>query len=643
MPLATPSLVCKRIRRAIFLLTLAYGITVPVLAQNAPVDAATEPDAGKIILPNSVPDPLEPVNRVIWTFNRGVLTGVVKPSGKVYRFVVRKPMRTALRNAGRNVTYPGRLINNLLQEKWTGARDESYRFFCNTILGLGGLIDVAGMWNIPKSDADFGETFGTWGWKPQAYLMLPIAGPSNERDALGMAADTAANPLTYFYPYSYISTGITYNNLTESVDDYVLSIRSEADPYSILQYTTTFTREHRVVDFEVKGEQDGPSLETLQSVFFTFKDRQFPGRGRTLWTEIPGTGRQLGFTYWMQPKKAPVVYIVPGLGSHRLAGTAIALAELVYAHGFSAVTVSSTYNFEFMERSASVPLPGYTPIDAHDLHVALTEVDNRLRRKFPARLGPRALMGYSMGGFHSLFIAGTHATNQNSLLQFERYVAINTPVRLLHSVSVLDDYYAAPLAWPAGERTDDIRNTFLKVAALSQTSLQPQGSLPFSAVESKFLVGFAFRLILRDTIFTSQLRHNQGVLQNEIKRLRREPVYREILDYSFQDYLQKFLVPYYQTRGIDLSNREALEKASDLRVYTDTLQDDPGIRLIQNADDILLAPEDLAWLQSTFGSDRLTVFERGGHLGNLAYPDVQKAILQAIESLKEAETQHAGK
>jgi len=47
----------------------------------------------------------------------------------------------------------------------------------------------------------FGQTFGQWGWKPQCFIMLPVYGPSNERDTLGLACDTAANPLLYIAPY----------------------------------------------------------------------------------------------------------------------------------------------------------------------------------------------------------------------------------------------------------------------------------------------------------------------------------------------------------------------------------------------------------------------------------------------------------
>ena len=125
-----------------------------------------------MVLPESVPDPIEPFNRVMWAFNKGLMTDIVKPTSRVYRFVVAKPVRTSIGNFGRNLTFPGRLINNALQGKWGGARDESYRFFCNTTVGVAGFFDVGTQWHIPKSDADFGQTFGQWGWRPQCFIML---------------------------------------------------------------------------------------------------------------------------------------------------------------------------------------------------------------------------------------------------------------------------------------------------------------------------------------------------------------------------------------------------------------------------------------------------------------------------------------
>ena len=634
---------CRRPRLEFQILALCASLfCLPFARAQQPTNAPAE----TVVLPASVPDPIEPFNRVMWSFNKGVMTGVIKPTSKVYRGVTPKPVRTGIGNFGKNLTYPGRLINNLLQGKWNGARDESYRFACNTTVGLGGFFDMGTKWKIPKSDADFGQTFGQWGWKPGCFIMLPILGPSNERDVLGLAADTAANPLmyvspyefdgnkplTYLGPYTYLHLGVMYNDLSDSVGEYVRFSQAEADPYSEIQYAWTFARANRVADFQVKGERDEASLETLESVFFTYKDPEFPGRGKTRAVRMSATGKKLKVTVWLQPKRAPVVYIVPGLGSHRLAQPSIALAELVFSNGFSAVCISSAFNFEFMEHASTAAMPAYLPVDGHDVHVALTEIDHRLRALFPDRLGETAVMGYSMGALHSLFIAATGPTNESSLIQFDRCVAINTPVRLLHGVSKLDEFYRAPLEWPATNRTDSIENTFLKVADLSKSTLTPQTSLPFSAVESKFLIGLTFRLKLRDIIYSSQRRNNQGVLQQPIRKMRREPVYQEILQYSYQDYFQKFAVPYYWSAGMD-STAEALEKAGDLRTYDAGLRANPNIRVIVNQNDFLLTDEDLAWLHATFGPEQLTVFTQGGHLGNLANPTVQKTIVEALAGL----------
>lgn len=604
-------------------------------APSVPAGWTYDSTPGTFNLPPSVPDPIEPFNRFVWAFNKDAMIGVIKPTSKVYRFIVRKPLRDAIYNFGRNLTYPDRLINNLLEGKWAGARHETDRFFCNTVAGAAGFVDVASKWKIPKADADFGQTFGQWGWKPKVFLMLPLLGPSNDRDATGLIGDSLANPLTYFPPYSYTTYGIDYNNITDSVDEFVRFSRAEMDPYSEIQYAWTFARENKVADFRVKGEKDESSLDTLQLVFFSYKNPEFPNRGKTKSVLIPSTGRKLKFTYWLQPGRAPVVYIIPGLGSHRLAEPALALAELVYQKGFSAVCVSSAYNSEFMEAASTADMPAYTPIDAHDEHVALTEIDHLLRTAHPNRLGATALMGYSMGAFHSLFIAAASETaSTDSLLKFDRIVAINTPVRLLYGVSKLDEFYQAPLEWPATERTADIENTFLKVAALSSTSLRPQTSLPFNAVESKFLIGLTFRFILRDIIFTSQLHHNQGVLEHPIKKYRREPLYQEILLFTYRDYFQQFAMPYYKSRGIDLTDTANLAKAADLRTYAADLKTNPNIRLLLNRNDFLLADEDYEWLRSTFAPEQMTVFEKGGHLGNLSHPTVQKAILNALEDLR---------
>ena len=177
----------------------------------------------------------------------------------------------------------------------------------------------------------------------------------------------------------------------------------------------------------------------------------------------------------------------------------------------------------------------------------------------------------------------------------------------------------------------------MKVAALSRSKLTPQTSLPFSAIESKFLIGLTFRLILRDVIYSSQERNNQGVLHQPIHNFRRDRVYQEILQYSYQDYFDKFAIPYYSARNLGAPTADALEKAGDLRTYETSLHANPDIRVVVNQNDFLLTDDDLAWLHATFAPEELTVFPQGGHLGNLYNPAVQKTILAALTPMRPPE------
>src|SRR5258708_36335031 len=100
-----------------------------------------------------------------------------------------------------------------------------------------------------------------------------------------------------------------------------------------------------------------------------------------------------------------------------------------------------------MEHASTCDVPSYPPADVRDLHVALSEIDHRLDAVYRGRLGSRALMGYSMGAFQSLFLAAQAATNEAPLVRFERYIAIDSPVDLRYSVTSLDQFYRGPLAW----------------------------------------------------------------------------------------------------------------------------------------------------------------------------------------------------
>ena len=152
---------------------------------------ATPPD------PAGVNDPYEATNRAIFDFNLKVDRLALKPTAEIYQDYVPEGGRDALRAALDNLHAPVVLANDLLQGEGSRAVDTSGRFLINSTLGLGGLFDVAARLGIESHDEDFGQTLAVWGAGEGPYVMLPLLGPSNPRDAAGKAVDIALDPTEY--------------------------------------------------------------------------------------------------------------------------------------------------------------------------------------------------------------------------------------------------------------------------------------------------------------------------------------------------------------------------------------------------------------------------------------------------------------
>ncbi len=146
-----------------------------------------------------VNDPLEDVNRVIFDVNLALDKVIVRPFATLYAELP-GGIKDSIRNFLRNLKTPVILANNLLQGDIQGASDTVGRFLTNTIMGLGGLFDVANGngKGIAYRPEDFGQTLGVWGAGGGPYLMLPVLGPSNLRDTVGMVPDYFMDPITWW-------------------------------------------------------------------------------------------------------------------------------------------------------------------------------------------------------------------------------------------------------------------------------------------------------------------------------------------------------------------------------------------------------------------------------------------------------------
>ena len=169
--------------------SLRLAVALGMLALATGCATAPRPTA-----PNPA-DPFEPFNRSVSRFNDVVDDNVLVPVATAYRKVLPSPVRSGVNNFFSNLGDVWNFANNVAQLKAQDSAETFMRLNVNTILGLGGLLDVATELGIDRHSEDFGQTLGRWGVPSGPYVVLPLLGPSTLRDTAALPVDVQGDML----------------------------------------------------------------------------------------------------------------------------------------------------------------------------------------------------------------------------------------------------------------------------------------------------------------------------------------------------------------------------------------------------------------------------------------------------------------
>lgn len=147
--------------------------------------------SNEIVYAIDVYDPLEGMNRRIYTFNHYFDKYLYLPVVNAYAFVTPDYVEDRVSNFVSNVYEFNNFTNNLFQFKMKETGITAGRFVVNTVVGIGGLWDPATGWGLTHQPESFGQTLGSYGVGNGPYLVLPLFGPSNLRDTSGLVVDSA--------------------------------------------------------------------------------------------------------------------------------------------------------------------------------------------------------------------------------------------------------------------------------------------------------------------------------------------------------------------------------------------------------------------------------------------------------------------
>src|SRR3984893_8599924 len=219
-------------------LTLAVAILACVAA-CASVPAGSKPDSR---------DHFERFNRAIYKFNTALDHAVLRPVARGYVKVTPRPVRTGISKFFSNLGYTKTIGNDLFQGQFRDFASDIGRFAVNPTVGIGGVCGMSTRFGLDKHDRDFGQTLGKWGLPTGTYLMLPLLGPSDVRDAFGLLSDRFMSIEGQIHD-PVLQAGLTVADRVNgranmlSLDK---AIDSAYDPYAFVRNVWFQRRDHKV-------------------------------------------------------------------------------------------------------------------------------------------------------------------------------------------------------------------------------------------------------------------------------------------------------------------------------------------------------------------------------------------------------------
>ena len=212
-------------------------------------------------------DPLEPLNRVVFSLNDTADKAVIKPVARAYRAVLPGIVRTGVSNFFSNLEDVWISVNDVLQGKFQQGVDDFGRFLFNSTFGIAGIFDFASELGFEKHNEDFGQTLGSWGVGSGAYLVLPILGPSTIRDGFGLLLDTRADLVFYIdgVPVHNSLYGVrAIGNRANLLDASSVIEQAALDKYAFVRDAWLQRRRNLVYDGDPPREREEPDDESTK-------------------------------------------------------------------------------------------------------------------------------------------------------------------------------------------------------------------------------------------------------------------------------------------------------------------------------------------------------------------------------------------
>ena len=336
-------------------------------------------------------------------------------------------------------------------------------------------------------------------------------------------------------------------------------------------------------------------------------------------------------------KKAPLIFVLAGTGSDYNTTRVKFMQRIFHDAGYHTIAISSQMSQQFMISASSNSIPGLLLEDNKDIYKAMKLAYNKIKDQ--VEVTDFYIMGYSLGGSNAAVLS--YIDEKEKVFNFKRVFMVNPPVDLYNSAVKLDKY----LDNYTGGKTKGIEKLLNTTLAKVKGGLTSEyanigadtiynivkGDI-LSDAEKEAYIGLAFRLASTDLNFISDFMTRSYVYTKNPEKVNKYTNMKEYLKAvnfaTFEDYVNKIGFPYYKKHNKDYSI-EALKREASLKVIEDYLRTSPKIAAVTNADELILNEKDFAFLKDVF-KDRLVIYPKGGHCGNMFYKENVDVMLKFL-------------
>ena len=336
-------------------------------------------------------------------------------------------------------------------------------------------------------------------------------------------------------------------------------------------------------------------------------------------------------------KKAPLIFVLAGTGSDYNTTRVKFMQRIFHDAGYHTIAISSQMSQQFMISASSNSVPGLLLEDNKDIYKAMKLAYNKIKDQ--VEVTDFYIMGYSLGGSNAAVLS--YIDEKEKVFNFKRVFMVNPPVDLYNSAVKLDKY----LDDYTGGKTKGIEKLLNTTLAKVKGGLTSEyanigadtiynivkGDI-LSDAEKEAYIGLAFRLASTDLNFISDFMTRSHVYTKNPEKVNKytnmKEYFKAVNFATFEDYVNKIGFPYYKKHNKDYSI-EALKREASLKVIEDYLRTSPKIAAVTNADELILNEKDFAFLKDVF-KDRLVIYPKGGHCGNMFYKENVDVMLKFL-------------